>query len=74
MPLTREQIEAEARRLPPEERALLVEELILSLDDEAEIDRAWAVEVRRRLEQLRNGQVETIPAEKVLAELEELLE
>jgi len=74
MSLTRKQIEAEARRLPPEERVLLAEALILSLDDEAEVERAWATEVRRRLEQLDNGEVETIPADKVLAELEELLE
>lgn len=74
MPMTREQIEAEARRLPREERARLAEALISSLDEEGEVEREWAAEIRRRVQELRSGAVETISAEEVFAELDELLE
>lgn len=74
MPMTREQIEAEARRLPREERARLAEALISSLDEEVEVEREWAAEIRRRVQELRSGAVETISAEEVFAELDELLE
>ncbi len=74
MAMKREQIEAEARRLPREERALLAEALISSLDEEAEVEQAWATEIARRVAELRSGQVETIPAEEVFAELDRLLE
>lgn len=73
MPLTLEQLEAEAFRLSREERARLAEALISSLDEEAEIERAWAEEIRRRVAELRGGAVETIPAEEVFAELDELV-
>ena len=73
MAMKREQIEAEARRLPRDERARLAEALISSLDEEAEVEEAWAVEIRRRVEELRSGAVEGIPADEVFAELDELL-
>lgn len=71
--MTREELEGQARELPREDRARLAEALIQSLDDEAEVERAWEEEIRRRLGELRNGTVETIPVEKVLAELEDLV-
>lgn len=71
--MTREELEGQARELPREDRARLAEALIQSLDDEAEVERAWEEEIRRRLEELRNGTVETIPVEEVLAELEDLV-
>ena len=73
MAMRREQVEAEARRLPRPERARLAEALIASLDDEAEIEQAWSAEITRRVEELRTGAVTSIPAEEVLAELEGLL-
>lgn len=73
MATTREQLEAEARRLPREERARLAEALISSLDEEAEIERAWSEEIRRRLGELESGSVSTVPAEEVFEELDELL-
>ncbi len=72
-PLTREQLEVEARSLPRDERARLVEALLGSLDEEAEIEEAWRIEVRRRDEELKSGAVEGIPAERVFAELDELV-
>ena len=73
MPLTREQLEVQARDLPRDERARLAEALIASLDEEAEVDRAWRAEILRRVEELESGTVETIPAQEVFAELDELL-
>jgi putative addiction module component (TIGR02574 family) len=74
MPLTREQLENEAQNLPRDERARLAEALIASLDEEAEIERAWLAEAERRAAELDSGAVEGIPADQVFAELEELLD
>jgi len=73
MAATREQPDAEARRLPREERARWAEALLSSLDEEAEIERAGSEEIRRRLAELESGSVSTIPAEEVFEELDELL-
>ncbi len=72
--MTREELEARARQLPREERARLAETLISSLDDEAEVERAWDEEIRRRLQELDAGSVETVPGEEVFAELDKLVE
>ncbi len=74
MPMAREELEAQARQLPREERARLAEALISSLDEEAEVERAWDEEIRRRLQELDAGSVETVPGEEVLAELDKLVE
>ncbi len=69
----REEIEAEALNLPPSERAQLAEALIASLDEDAEVERAWAEEVARRLAEIRAGKVELIPAEDVYRDLDRLV-
>jgi putative addiction module component (TIGR02574 family) len=38
-------------------------------EDPAEVEAAWAEEIQRRVEEIRNGTVETIPADVVMAEL-----
>lgn len=56
----------EAVSLPVEERALVVDSLLRSLNQpESEIDKKWAKEAKRRLNELRSGQVEAIPGEEV---------
>jgi len=72
-PLTREQLEVEARNLPRDERARLAEALLASLEKEAEIEEAWREEIRRRVGELEAGTVKAIPAEQVFSEIEELL-
>lgn len=72
-PLSREQLEIEARNLPRDERARLAEALLDSLDEETEIERAWREEIRRRVQQVRDGDVEMIPAEEVFAELDRII-
>jgi putative addiction module component (TIGR02574 family) len=73
LPVTRERLEVEARSLPREERARLAEALLASLEEEAEIEQAWRDEIRKRAAQLDAGTVEAIPAERVFAEIDEIL-
>ncbi len=73
MSLTAEQIESEALSLPTDARARIARALIESLDEDAEVERAWQEEVQRRLDDLRSGRVEGIPAEEVFAEIDALL-
>lgn len=62
---TKELIE-QAIALPVEERALVVDSLLRSLNPpQSEIDIQWAAEAKRRLAELRSGKVEAIPGEAV---------
>lgn len=61
-------LEAAALALPRSERARLAERLIASLDENAEVEEAWAAEIKRRLDSIDRGEVELIPAEDVIAE------
>lgn len=69
MPGNLEQIEVEAMKLTIEERAELADRLWASVEPQAEIDAAWAVEIERRVRQIETGQVETVPHETVIADL-----
>lgn len=69
MSLTAEQIKAEAMKLPPEERADLADWLWVSATPREEVKAAWDAEIVRRIHQLESGEVESIPAEEVLAKL-----
>jgi len=63
-----------ALRLTMQERGLLIDRLLESLDDEpAEegVEAAWADEIKRRVDDIRLGRVKTIPSEQVFQELEE---
>ena len=63
-----EVLEAEALKLGTAERARLVEHLIASLDEDSEIEEAWAAEVERRIEAVETGSVQLIPAADVIAQ------
>ena len=67
VPMTVDQIELEALKLPAPQRARLAERLISSLDDESEIEKEWLVEVRRRDAELDSGEAEGIPLEDALS-------
>jgi putative addiction module component (TIGR02574 family) len=62
----------EAKKLPPSERAELVEKLLDSFDVEQrkEIDDAWAKEAESRLDAYDAGLIEGIPISKVFEEIE----
>lgn len=53
----------EALQLPVEERSALISGLIESLDAESDVDvqAAWNAEIARRIEEVRSGEVATIP-------------
>ena len=60
----------EAEALPVEERALVVDSLLRSLNPpKSKIDEKWASVARIRLEQVRSGTVETVPGEDVFAKI-----
>ena len=64
------QLIEEAVSLPVEERALVVDSLLRSLNQpESEIDKKWAREAKRRLNELRSGRVEAIPGEEVFRKI-----
>ncbi len=57
---------AEAVSLPVEERAMVVDSLLKSLNPpESQMDKRWAAVAKRRLEQLRSGEVKAVPGEEV---------
>lgn len=59
----------EALELPNAERAELALKLTASLDPEPEpgAGDAWAAEISRRIERLRNGTAQTVSADEALA-------
>jgi putative addiction module component (TIGR02574 family) len=64
-------IEEEILDLPPQERALLAEHLLNSLDEEEdpEAEKLWIVEAERRYQAYKQGKVKGIPADKVFKEV-----
>lgn len=60
----------EAEALPVEERALVVDSLLRSLNPpESKIDEKWAVVAQERLREVRAGAVETVPGDEVFAKI-----
>ena len=57
----------QALRLPPNERAEVAEQLIQSLDPQAdsEVEQAWQQEIQQRLSEITSGVEKTIPWEEV---------
>jgi putative addiction module component (TIGR02574 family) len=67
------QLTHDALELSVQERAKLAHILITSIDEKAEgdISSAWDVELKKRVQEIREGKVKGIPAEEVFAKLEE---
>ena len=66
------EIVKEAESLPVEERAIVVDSLLRTLNPpNTEIDRKWAVVAKRRLAELRSGQVQSVPGKEVFAKVTE---
>jgi putative addiction module component (TIGR02574 family) len=76
MSLKVKEIEEEALRLHPHERAKLAEHLIHSLDEEEdpEAEKLWIEEAERRYREYKQGKVKTKPAELVFKEARSKLE
>ena len=64
-----ELLEAEALKLTIGERAAFAQMLLVSLDEDAEIEEAWAVETERRLTEIESGAVQVIPIAEALAQV-----
>jgi putative addiction module component (TIGR02574 family) len=63
-----------ALTLSTQERGLLIDRLVETLDNEpAEegVEAAWDEEIKRRMDDIRSGRVKTIPGEQVFRELAE---
>lgn len=72
MPKQGKQILAEALKLPPVERAELVENLLASFEFQSgkKIDALWVEEVEDRIDAFERGEMAAIPARDVFAEIE----
>ena len=72
MTQTTEDIIAAAMTLPPQAKVKLAGHLLDSVEsiDQEQIDELWVIEVRRRLQELEEGNVHTIPAEEVFRSLD----
>jgi putative addiction module component (TIGR02574 family) len=65
-----EELLAEVLRLPRDERARVVEEVLSSLEEpEDEVAAAWAAELERRSREVAEGRVQTVAWETVRAEI-----
>lgn len=60
-------IEAQARRLPSQDRARLIRRLLATLetDNEGDVEQAWLDEAERRLAAYRAGETTARPGEEV---------
>lgn len=67
---TAKDIIREAESLPIEERVLVADSLLRSLNPLApKIDRKWAEAAKLRLEQLQSGKVSPVPGERVFSDI-----
>ena len=56
--------------LPVEERAIVVDSILRSLNPpDSDIDRKWMAIARRRLSELRSGEVKAVPGEEVFSRI-----
>jgi len=60
----------EVESLPVEERTLVVDSLLRTLNQpDPEIDKKWAAVAKRRLDELRSGRIKPVPGEEVFARI-----
>ncbi len=69
------EIENSALKLDERHRAELAKRLLLSLEDQIDIDieKAWVDEINRRRKEVESGQVILIPSEQVLEKARNIL-
>jgi putative addiction module component (TIGR02574 family) len=64
-----ELLEAEALQLTSSERAAFAQLLLASLDEDAELEEAWAAETERRIADIESGAVQVVPIADALAQV-----
>jgi putative addiction module component (TIGR02574 family) len=68
--VTMKELIEEVASLPVEERAIVVDSILRSLNPpESDIDHRWAQVAQRRLTELRSGKVKPVPGEEVFAKV-----
>lgn len=67
---TLEALQAASDQLSPADRARLVEHLVSRLEQDPEVETAWAAVAAARQEALAHGLVQPVPAEEALARLQ----
>jgi putative addiction module component (TIGR02574 family) len=69
MASTYEEVVSAALILPADARAMLMEEMLISLEASEEVEAAWRAEIERRVKEIDEGKVQLIPGEQVMNEL-----
>jgi len=63
---------SEVESLPIDIKTLLIEKLLESINpSQKEIDSLWAIEAEKRIEEIKNGNINTIPGEQVFKEVKD---
>jgi putative addiction module component (TIGR02574 family) len=73
MPSSLSSIYTEAMKLSARERADLADLLWVSVETQAEVDKAWDKEIQRRIADLEAGRTVAIPGEQVFSELQAMI-
>lgn len=75
MPITLDQIVDEARHLPREQVAELVDRLTLTLHQAMDpaVEDAWKEEARRRVAEIESGNLQGVPGEEVSARVRRIV-
>ena len=73
MPMTLDQIVEEARLLPPEQVAELVDRLSERLHLSSGVEVSWKAETRRRVADIEAGKVPGIPGKEVSARIRKIV-
>ena len=69
-----EDLIAEAVSLPVEIRTQIIDKLLQSLNPSwKDIDELWAKEAEKRVEEIKTGEVKTVPGEKVFKKIRDRL-
>jgi hypothetical protein len=68
--LTLENLQAEVLRLPPQDRAHLLDRLIASLDIDTQAEEAWDLLADQREQEMEAGAVQPVPLDVAIARLE----
>ncbi|MCM2359808.1 MAG: addiction module protein [Geobacteraceae bacterium] len=64
------EITQEAESLPVEERAMIIDSLLRTLNPpDAEIDKEWLTVAKRRLAELRSGSANPVPGDEVFSKI-----
>lgn len=64
-----ELLQSEALQLTSGERAAFAQVLLASLDDDVELDEAWALETERRIAAIESGESQVVSIENALAQV-----